>query len=46
VITAGHLLTAILESPDERAREMMSSLPDVRQITAAVIDALAGEPEP
>jgi ATP-dependent Clp protease ATP-binding subunit ClpA len=44
-LTTGHLLIAILESPDERGREIMSSLPDVREMTAAVIDALPSEPE-
>jgi ATP-dependent Clp protease ATP-binding subunit ClpA len=44
-LTTGHLLIAILESPDDRARKTMSSLPDIRDITAAVIDALPGEQE-
>lgn len=44
-ITTGHLLTAILESPDERAREIMRSLPDIGEITAAIIDALARDEE-
>jgi hypothetical protein len=30
-------------SPDDRAGEIISTLPDVRDITAAVIDALPGE---
>ncbi len=42
-LTTGHLLIALLESRDERISEIISSLPDVREITAAVIDALPGE---
>jgi ATP-dependent Clp protease ATP-binding subunit ClpA len=42
-LTTGHLLIALLESPDERTSEIISSLPDVREITTAVIDALPGE---
>ena len=39
-LTTGHLLIAILESPDDRTSEIISALPDVREVTAAVIDAL------
>ncbi|HWE14198.1 MAG TPA: Clp protease N-terminal domain-containing protein [Solirubrobacteraceae bacterium] len=42
-LTTGHLLIAILESPDEDTSEITRSLPDVREITAAVIDALPDE---
>ena len=53
-VTTGHLLIAILERRrlgpnldrrdlDEHASELTSSLPDIREITAAVIDALSGE---
>lgn len=42
-LTTGHLLIAILESPDHRTREIISALPGVREITAAVIEALPGE---
>lgn len=42
-LTTGHLLIAILESPDDRTSEIINALPDVREITAAVIDALPGE---
>jgi ATP-dependent Clp protease ATP-binding subunit ClpA len=53
-VTTGHLLIAILErrrlgpnldrrDVDERASQITSSLPDIREITAAVIDALPGE---
>jgi ATP-dependent Clp protease ATP-binding subunit ClpA len=44
-ITTGHLLIAILESPDEHASEITNSLHDVREIAIAVIDALPGEEE-
>jgi hypothetical protein len=37
------LMIAIVESPDDRASEIISALPDVREISAAVIDALPGE---
>jgi len=54
MVTTGHLLIAILERRrlgpnldrrdlDERASQITSSLPDVRAITAAVIEALPGE---
>jgi ATP-dependent Clp protease ATP-binding subunit ClpA len=42
-LTTGHLLIALLESPDKRAKQIISRLPDAREITAAVIDALPGE---
>src|SRR5205807_2529820 len=42
-LTTGHLLIAIVESPDDRASEIIGALPDVREITAAVIDALPGD---
>jgi ATP-dependent Clp protease ATP-binding subunit ClpA len=45
-ITTGHLLIAILESPDEHTSEITSLLPDVSEITAAVIDASLGQEEP
>jgi hypothetical protein len=41
-LTTGHVLIAILERPGERPGEIISSLPDSREITAAVIDALPG----
>jgi ATP-dependent Clp protease ATP-binding subunit ClpA len=44
-LTTGHLLLAMLESPDEHTSEITRSLPDVREITAAVIDALHSEAE-
>ena len=44
-ITTGHLLIAILESPDDDAGEITSLLADVREITAAVIDALPSRQE-
>jgi len=45
-LTTGHLLVAILESPDEHTGEITRLLPDGREITAAVIDALPGQEEP
>jgi hypothetical protein len=45
-LTTGHLLIAIVESSDEHAGEITRLLPDVRKITAAVIDALPGQEEP
>ena len=44
-ITTGHLLIAILESPDEDAGEIISLLPDVSEISAEVTDALPGQEE-
>jgi len=42
-LATGHLLIALLENRDERANPIISQLPDPREITAAVIDALPGE---
>jgi hypothetical protein len=42
-LTTGHILLAILERADRHISEIISSLPDTRAITAAVIDALPGE---
>jgi ATP-dependent Clp protease ATP-binding subunit ClpA len=42
-LTTGHLLIAILERAGEYTSEIISSLPDVREITAAVTDALPGQ---
>ena len=42
-LTTGHVLIAILESPSEHTSEIISSLPGIREITAAVIDALPGQ---
>ena len=42
-LNTGHLLIAILERPDEHTSEIISSLPSIREITAAVIDALPAE---
>ena len=42
-LTTGHVLIAVLERPDEQASEITSLLPGVREITAAVIDALPGQ---
>jgi ATP-dependent Clp protease ATP-binding subunit ClpA len=44
-LTTGHLLIAILESPDENTGEIMGSLPDVHEITAAVINVMPGQDE-
>ena len=44
-ITTGHLLTAILETPDERATVLMASLPDPSTISAAIAESLAAEPD-
>ena len=44
-LTTGHLLIALLESPDERTTVITNSLPDAGTITAAIIDDLAGETE-
>jgi hypothetical protein len=43
VITTGHVLIAILEHPGEHTSEVIGSLPDVPELTAAVIDALPSE---
>lgn len=42
-LTTGHLLIAILERAGEHTSEIISSLPDVREITAAITDALPGQ---
>ena len=44
-LTTGHLLIAILESPDEHTGEIARSLPDAHEITAAVINAMPGQDE-
>lgn len=44
-LTTGHLLMAILEHEDERADKITRSLPDPRDVAAAVADALAEEGE-
>jgi hypothetical protein len=40
---ACHVLIAVLERLDEQANEIISSLPGIREITAAVIHALTGQ---
>jgi hypothetical protein len=42
-LTTGHILLAILECNDLHVREIISSLPDIREVTAAVIEALPGK---
>jgi len=42
-LTTGHVLIAILERSGEHTSQIISSIPDIREITAAVIDALPGE---
>jgi ATP-dependent Clp protease ATP-binding subunit ClpA len=42
-LTTGHLLIAILESPDGRANEITMLLPDVSEIATAIIEALPGD---
>jgi ATP-dependent Clp protease ATP-binding subunit ClpA len=44
-LTTGHLLIAILESPDKHTSEITNSLNDVREIATAVLDELPGEEE-
>jgi ATP-dependent Clp protease ATP-binding subunit ClpA len=44
-LSTGHLLIAMLANSDDRSSEIMTSLPDVREVTEAVIDALPGEEE-
>ncbi|MGH2856157.1 MAG: Clp protease N-terminal domain-containing protein [Solirubrobacteraceae bacterium] len=44
-LTTGHLLTALLESRDERAREIVKTLPDVSAINAVIAESLTAEPE-
>jgi hypothetical protein len=41
-LTTGHVLIAILERPDEYTREIISSVPGIREVTA-IIDALPGQ---
>ena len=41
-LTTGHVLRAILERAGEHTSEIISSLPDIHEITAAVVDALPG----
>jgi ATP-dependent Clp protease ATP-binding subunit ClpA len=42
-LTTGHILIAILERPDARTSEFVSSLPDAGEIIAEVTGALPGE---
>jgi ATP-dependent Clp protease ATP-binding subunit ClpA len=42
-LTTGHVLLALLEHPAEHTSDIISSLPGIREITAAVIDALPGQ---
>jgi ATP-dependent Clp protease ATP-binding subunit ClpA len=42
-LTTGHILIALLERPGEQATEIISSLPGIGDISAAVIDALPGQ---
>ena len=42
-ITTGHVLIAILERPGEHANEIISSIPGIRELAAAVVDALPGD---
>jgi len=42
-VTTGHVLIAVLERADEATSEIISPLPDVREVAAAVTDALPGE---
>lgn len=44
-LTAGHLLIAILENPDERAGEIVSALPTASEIAAGVVAALPDDEE-
>jgi ATP-dependent Clp protease ATP-binding subunit ClpA len=41
-LTTGHLLIALLEHPDEHSSGIISSLPGIREVTAAVTGALPG----
>jgi len=41
-ITTGHVLIATLECVDEQASEITSLLPGIRELTAAITDALPG----
>jgi len=42
-LTTGHLLIALLEGIEEQTSDLISSLPDISEITAAVIEALPAE---
>ncbi|MGN6792100.1 MAG: Clp protease N-terminal domain-containing protein [Streptosporangiaceae bacterium] len=42
-LTTGHVLLAIVERAGEHISEIISSLPDTRELTAAITDALPGE---
>jgi len=42
-VTTGHVLIAVLERPDGQTSEITSSLPGIREITAAVVDGLPGQ---
>jgi ATP-dependent Clp protease ATP-binding subunit ClpA len=44
-LTTGHMLIAILESPAEHTGEITRSLPDIHEITTAVINAIPGQDE-
>jgi ATP-dependent Clp protease ATP-binding subunit ClpA len=44
-LTTGHLLIALLQRPDERTASVAESLPAPGTITAAIIEALAGDNE-
>lgn len=44
-LTTGHLLIALLQNPDERTANIAESLPALSTITAAIIEALAGDNE-
>jgi ATP-dependent Clp protease ATP-binding subunit ClpA len=44
-LTTGHLLIALLESPDERTAEIAQSLPEVTTITRRILEALPGGAE-
>jgi hypothetical protein len=42
-VTTGHVLLAILERYSYLTVEFISALPPIREVTAAVIDALPGQ---
>jgi len=44
-LTTGHLLIALAESRDERASEVVKTLPDISAINAAIAESLTAEPE-
>lgn len=44
-LTTGHLLIALLESPDERTAEIAQSLPEFEAITGAILEALPSAEE-